>query len=210
MAAAGDESGTGYECKAGTADGCDRAGRRGTRHARAVGSAPEVVPGCWRCGAGSCWGRPRAATTKTSPPSWGAIPRRRPSGAQRFAERRLDGLCDDPRPGPPRTIDDATVERVIVLTLESHAGGRDALVDAVDGQSSGHLAVVGARHLAGVRSQAPPHRGFQAVPGPAVHRQGPRRRGAVPQPPRGRGRCCAWTKKTPDPGRWTAPPRSCR
>ena len=37
----------------------------------------------------------------------------------RFAERRLDGLCDDPRPGPPRTIDDATVEAVIVLTLES-------------------------------------------------------------------------------------------
>ena len=37
----------------------------------------------------------------------------------RFAERRLDGLCDDPRPGPPRTIDDAAVERVIVLTLES-------------------------------------------------------------------------------------------
>ena len=38
---------------------------------------------------------------------------------RRFAERRLDGLCDDPRPGPPRTIDDATVEEVIVLTLES-------------------------------------------------------------------------------------------
>ena len=37
----------------------------------------------------------------------------------RFAERRLDGLCDDPRPGPPRTIDDAAVEEVIVLTLES-------------------------------------------------------------------------------------------
>ena len=37
----------------------------------------------------------------------------------RFAERRLDGLCDDPRPGPPRTIGDAAVEEVIVLTLES-------------------------------------------------------------------------------------------
>ena len=42
------------------------------------------------------------------------------------------------------------------------------------GRCSGHLAVVGARHLAGVRAQAPPRRGFQAVPGPAVHRQGPR------------------------------------
>ena len=38
---------------------------------------------------------------------------------RRFAERRLDGLCDDPRPGPPRKITDAVVEEVIVRTLES-------------------------------------------------------------------------------------------
>jgi transposase len=36
----------------------------------------------------------------------------------RFAERRLDGLHDDPRPGKPRTISDEDVERVIVTTLE--------------------------------------------------------------------------------------------
>lgn len=36
----------------------------------------------------------------------------------RFAERRLDGLHDEPRPGKPRTIDDEDVERVIVKTLE--------------------------------------------------------------------------------------------
>ena len=36
----------------------------------------------------------------------------------RFAKRRLDGLSDDPRPGPPRTIDDAKVEEVVVKTLE--------------------------------------------------------------------------------------------
>ncbi len=41
----------------------------------------------------------------------------------RFAQRRLDGLCDDPRPGPPRTIDDAKVEEVIVRTLESAPPG---------------------------------------------------------------------------------------
>ncbi len=37
----------------------------------------------------------------------------------RFAEHRLDGLTDDPRPGQPRKITDAQVEEVIVKTLES-------------------------------------------------------------------------------------------
>jgi len=38
---------------------------------------------------------------------------------KRFAERRLDGLVDEPRPGAPRTISDRDVERVVVRTLES-------------------------------------------------------------------------------------------
>jgi transposase len=36
----------------------------------------------------------------------------------RFAEARIDGLHDEPRPGKPRTVSDADVERVIVKTLE--------------------------------------------------------------------------------------------
>ena len=38
---------------------------------------------------------------------------------QRFITKRLDGLLDEPRPGAPRKIADADVERVIRLTLET-------------------------------------------------------------------------------------------
>lgn len=37
----------------------------------------------------------------------------------RFVEYRLDGLLDAPRPGAPRTIDDARVDAVVAKTLES-------------------------------------------------------------------------------------------
>jgi transposase len=38
---------------------------------------------------------------------------------RRFAEHRLDGLTDEPRPGAPRSITDADVERALTLTLEA-------------------------------------------------------------------------------------------
>lgn len=37
----------------------------------------------------------------------------------RFAEKRLDGLIDEPRPGQPRKVTDEIVEQVIVATLET-------------------------------------------------------------------------------------------
>jgi transposase len=43
---------------------------------------------------------------------------------KRFVARRLDGLLDEPRPGTPRKLSDAQVERVIVHTLNQRP--RDA------------------------------------------------------------------------------------
>jgi transposase len=38
---------------------------------------------------------------------------------RRFAERGLDGLLDEPRPGAPRKITDEQVERAVTTTLEA-------------------------------------------------------------------------------------------
>jgi transposase len=42
---------------------------------------------------------------------------------RRFIEKRLDGLLDEPRPGAPRTVMDADVERVVIATLETKPKG---------------------------------------------------------------------------------------
>ncbi len=38
---------------------------------------------------------------------------------KRFLEQRLEGLLDEPRPGAPRRVSDAQIERVVRMTLES-------------------------------------------------------------------------------------------
>ena len=38
---------------------------------------------------------------------------------ERFAQRRLDGLGDEPRPGAPRKIGDESIEAIVVKTLET-------------------------------------------------------------------------------------------
>jgi transposase len=42
---------------------------------------------------------------------------------RRFLAQRCDGLLDEPRPGAPRQVKDADVERVVAMTLESTPRG---------------------------------------------------------------------------------------
>src|SRR5262245_425329 len=42
---------------------------------------------------------------------------------RRFAERGLDGLADEPRPGAPRRLTDAQVEAAVTRTLEARPAG---------------------------------------------------------------------------------------
>jgi transposase len=55
----------------------------------------------------------RLRTTKTTVAKW----------RSQFVARRLEGLYDEPRVGAPRTIADATIEAVIVKTLETTPAG---------------------------------------------------------------------------------------
>ncbi len=48
---------------------------------------------------------------------------------QRFLSKRLDGLLDEPRPGTPRRLSEADVDRVLGLTLESKPAKSLAMVD---------------------------------------------------------------------------------
>jgi transposase len=41
----------------------------------------------------------------------------------RFVAQRVDGLLDEPRPGAPRTVSDAAVEKVVTMTLEAKPRG---------------------------------------------------------------------------------------
>ena len=106
----------------------------------------------------------------------------------RFAEHRLDGLSDEPRPGRPRTITDEQVDAVITKTLESTPR------DATHWSTRSMAKEVGLTQTAVSRIWRAfglqPHRqdSFKLLQGPAVRREGPRRRRALPQPARARRR----------------------
>ena len=93
----------------------------------------------------------------------------------RFAEQRLDGLLDEPRPGRPRTVSDAQVEEVIVRTLETtprdatHWSTRSLAAELGMSQS----AVSRIWRAFGLQPQR--QQTLEAVSRSAVHREGARR-----------------------------------
>src|SRR4051794_34204378 len=76
--------------------------------AQALALRARIVLG-WAAGADNKAVAARQRVTQQTVSKWRA----------RFVEHRLDGLLDAPRPGAPRTIDDARVDAVIARTLES-------------------------------------------------------------------------------------------
>ena len=79
-------------------------------------------PRDWRGGHGLCWRRPRGWRTRRSWSGWAPTPTRSASGVgkwrRRFAERRLDGLYDEPRSGAQRKIGDEQIVEIFGRTLE--------------------------------------------------------------------------------------------
>ena len=74
----------------------------------------------------------------------------------RFAERRLEGLLDEPRPGRPRTITDEQVEKVVIATLESTPPDATHWSTRSMGARGRDRAGLGDADLACVRAATPP------------------------------------------------------
>jgi len=94
---------------------------------------------------------------------------------KRFVAKRLDGLVDEPRPGAPRRVTDADVERVVTRTLESKPA------NATHWSTRGMAKVSGMSPSAVSRIwrafELQPHRArhLQALDRPGLRREGPRR-----------------------------------
>ena len=102
---------------------------------------------------------------------------------QRFVDRRLDGLLDEPRPGTPRKLSDAEVERVLAMTLESTPK------DATHWSTRSLAAQCGLSHSTVSRIwhafSLQPHRSetFKLSKDPlSVHRESARHRGTLFEP----------------------------
>ena len=128
---------------------------------------------------------------------------------RRFQEARLDGLLDEPRPGAPRRITDAMVERVITDTLESMPRDATALDTRSMAKATGLSQSAVARIWKAFALQ--PHRvdTFKLSEGfPSSSTRCATSWGCT-SPRRSAPWCCASTRNLRSK-RWIAPPPSCR
>jgi transposase len=87
----------------------------------------------------------------------------------RFVAKRLNGLFDEVRPGPPRTVPDDKVEGVVLpMQEERPADGTHSSTRSM-AKSDGGVPDVDQLDLAGVRAAAALGREFQVVDRPALH-----------------------------------------
>ena len=137
--------------------------------------------------------------TPRSPSGSGSARRRCRKWRKRFAEQRLDGLTDEPRPGQPRKITDAQVEEVIVKTLETtpkdatHWSTRSMAAEVGLNQTAVHA------DLAGVRAPAaPPGRRGSSRRTRSSSRRSATSSGCISTRPSARS--CLRRREVPDPG----------
>lgn len=90
---------------------------------------------------------------------------------QRFAERRLEGLRDEPRSGTPRTIEDARIEAMIVRTLETKPPDATHWSSRGMARASG-LSVSSVQRIWRVRPATAPVGDLQALDRPRFRGQG--------------------------------------
>jgi hypothetical protein len=97
----------------------------------------------------------------------GAAPNTVGKWRRRFAEHRVAGLYDEPRPGAPRQIGDDDVAEVVRQTLETTP--RDATHWSLRSmaKAAGFARIDDSSDLEGLQSSAPSHRNVQAVHRPA-------------------------------------------
>jgi transposase len=87
----------------------------------------------------------------------------------RFVENGLDGLLDEPRPGTPRKVSDAEVERVLAMTLESLPRDATHWSTRSLARQCGLSRSTGQPHLESVCLATASQRDVQAVQRPVVH-----------------------------------------
>ena len=100
----------------------------------------------------------------------------------RFAEKRLGGLDDEPRPGAPRKIGDDKIAGVVTQTLETVPENATHWSRRSTGPGRRRLGGDGAPHLGCLRIAAAPVRDLQTVERSTLRRQGARHRRPLSRP----------------------------